>query len=126
MASIDLDTRTADTRTVSELFRELASETATLVKKEVELARVELGKKTEEAKLAAFQALAGLALFFSGALIMLLGVTWGLGQSIPLWLAGLIVGLVAAGVGAWMLKEVEKMPSKILRKTAKTVEKELS
>jgi len=126
MASIDLDTRTADTRTVSELFRELAGETATLVKKEVELARVELGKKTEEAKLAAFQALAGLALFFSGALIMLLGVTWGLGQSIPLWLAGLIVGLVAAGVGAWMLKEVEKMPPKILRKTAKTVEKELS
>ncbi|HSI03658.1 MAG: phage holin family protein [Myxococcota bacterium] len=93
-----------DQRTLPELLGELAGETKSLVKKELELARAELSAKAEDMKLAALAAMSGLALMFSGVLILLFGAVYGLALSMPLWVAALIVGAIASAGGVLLLK----------------------
>src|ERR1051325_7830383 len=93
-----------DQRSLPELLGELAGETKTLVKKEIELARAELSAKADDLKVAVVAAVGGLALLFSGVLIMLFGAVYGLGQSMPMWAAALIVGVISAVGGVIMLK----------------------
>ena len=97
-------TTQSDQRSLPELLGELAGETKSLVKKEIELARAELSAKAEEAKLAVLAALSGLALMFSGVLILLFGAVYGLGLSMPMWIAALIVGAIASVAGVLLLK----------------------
>jgi hypothetical protein len=86
-------------RPLGELFSELAQETGTLVRKEVELARVEMTAKASVAlKEIAFVAVGG-AVAFAGGLALLAAVILGLGTLIPIWLAALIVGVLVAGLG---------------------------
>lgn len=79
-----------------QLLSELASDTSTLVKQEIALARVELGDKAKKAGrgagLLAGAAVAGLLML--GALTALLIIA--LDAAMPLWLAALIVTLLWA------------------------------
>jgi hypothetical protein len=89
-----------ETRPLGELLGELAQETGTLVRKEVELAKTELTAKASFAlKELAFVVAGGLIVVI-GAFAVLLAVILGLGKFIPLWLSALVVGLVLAGLGA--------------------------
>ncbi len=86
-------------RPLGELFSELAAETGTLVRKEVELARVEMtAKATSALKDIALIVLGG-AIAFCGGLALLAAVILALGTLIPLWLSALIVGVLVAGIG---------------------------
>jgi hypothetical protein len=86
-------------RPLGELFSELAQETGTLVRKEVELARVEMtAKATTALKDIAFIVVGG-AIAFAGGLALLAAVILGLGTLIPMWLSALIVGVLVAGLG---------------------------
>jgi hypothetical protein len=90
----------AHERPLGELFSELAHETGTLVRKEVELAKTEMtGKAKLAAKDAAIVA-AGGAVGLAGALTLLAAVVLALGTLIPLWVSALLVGIAVTALGA--------------------------
>ncbi len=94
-----------DERSLGELFAELAHETSTLVRQEVELAKTELSQNaTRIGKDLAFLAVGG-AVAYAGFLALLAALAIGLGQlGVPWWLAALIVGLVVVGVGYFLVQ----------------------
>ena len=94
-----------DDRTLGELFSELAQETSTLVRQEVNLAKTEVSQKASRVgKDVGFLA-AGGVVAYAGLLAILAGVIVLLGQVIPMWLSALLVGLVVAGVGYFLVKK---------------------
>ena len=93
-----------DDRSLGELFSELAQETTTLVRHEVNLAKVEMSEKASRAgKHVGFLA-AGGAVAYAGLLAILAGVIFLLNAVMPLWLAALLVGLVVAVVGYFLVR----------------------
>jgi len=88
-----------DERSIGQLFAELANETSTLVRQEVQLAKTELTEKVTSAGKDAGMIGAGGALAYAGLLAVIAAVIIGLGQLIPMWLSALLVGLAVIGVG---------------------------
>jgi len=93
-----------DDRSLGELFAELAQETSTLVRQEVELARVELGQKASRIGRDIASLVLGGAVAYAGFLAIMAAVIVALADAgLDWWLAALLVGLVVAGVGAALL-----------------------
>ena len=93
-----------DDRTLGELFSELAQETTTLVRHEVNLAKVEMSEKASRAgKHVGFLA-AGGAVAYAGLLAVLAAAIILLNAVMPLWVAALVVGLVVAVVGYLLVR----------------------
>jgi xanthine/uracil permease len=89
-----------DERSLGELFAELSRETGTLMRKEVELAKVELTASMRKAGADAGMTAAGGALAHAGLLVVLAALVLGLYElGIPAWLAAVIVGLGTIVVG---------------------------
>jgi drug/metabolite transporter (DMT)-like permease len=89
-----------DNRSLGELFAELSRETGTLVRKEVELAKVELSASMRKAGADAGMTAAGGALAHAGLLVVLAALVLGLYElGIPAWLSAVIVGLGTMLVG---------------------------
>ena len=94
-----------DDRSLGELFSELAQETTTLVRHEVNLAKAEMGEKASRAgKHVGFLA-AGGAVAYAGLLAILAGVIILLNAVMPLWLAALVVGVVVAIAGYLLVRK---------------------
>lgn len=92
-----------DDRSVGELFAELSRETVTLVRKEVQLARAEIGQKASRVgKNVGFLVVGGVVAY-TGVLALVAGIILVLGQLVPYWLSALIVGLVISAVGAFLV-----------------------
>jgi hypothetical protein len=93
-----------DDRSLGELFSELSQETTTLVRQEMNLAKAEMSQKASRVgKDVGFLA-AGGAVAYAGLLAILAGVIALLGLIIPLWLSAVLVGLVVAGVGYFLVR----------------------
>jgi hypothetical protein len=93
-----------DDRSLGELFSELSQETTTLIRQEVNLAKTEMSQKASRVgKDVGFMA-AGGAVAYAGLLAIIAGVIALLALVIPLWLSALLVGLVVAGVGYFLVK----------------------
>ena len=93
-----------DDRSLGELFSELSQETTTLVRQEMNLAKAEMSQKASRVgKDVGFLA-AGGAVAYAGLLAILAGVIALVGLIIPLWLSALLVGLVVAGVGYFLVR----------------------
>jgi hypothetical protein len=89
-----------DTRSLGQLFIDLSRETATLVRKEVELATTEMTEKLKNAGLDAATIAAGGALAHAGLLVIVVALVVGLSQmGVAPWLSGLLVGLLTIGAG---------------------------
>jgi hypothetical protein len=88
-----------DDRSLGELFSELAQETSTLVRQEVNLAKTEMSDKASRAGKQVGVLAAGGALAYAGFLAILAGIIALLNDVMPLWLSALLVGLVVAVVG---------------------------
>jgi hypothetical protein len=86
-------------RPLGELFSELARETGSLVRQEVQLARTEMTGKATTAGRSLGLIAAGGALAHAGGLALLVALVIGLGSLIPLWMASLLAGAVVAGAG---------------------------
>jgi drug/metabolite transporter (DMT)-like permease len=84
---------------VAELLGALARDTSILVRQEVQLASKEVTDKTLRAATAGTAILAGGAIVHAGLIALMAAVIVGLGNSIPVWLSAVLVGLVAAGAG---------------------------
>jgi uncharacterized membrane protein YqjE len=95
-------------RPLSSLLSELATETTTLVRKEVELARAEMSEKVSQAVTGVVALMAGGFVAFAGFLFLLLSATIGLSNWVSDWLAALIVGLVVAVIGFVMVQTGRK------------------
>jgi uncharacterized membrane protein YqjE len=113
--------------TLGELFSNLSAKTSLLVRKEVELAKVEMRQKAAKAgRQVTLLAVAG-ALGYAALLLLLAGLVLLLGLWIPVWVAALIVGVILAIVSgglAWTgvqaLKEMDPMP----RQTIETLQED--
>lgn len=86
-------------RPLGELFSELASNTGTLVRKEVELAAVEMTAKAKSAGRNAGLVAMGGAVTMLGAIALLAALVLGLGIFMPMWLAALLVGGMVTATG---------------------------
>lgn len=86
-------------RSLGELFAELARETSTLVRQEVQLARTEITQKASDAGKDIGMIGVGGAIAYAGLLAVIAGIIFGLGELIPLWVSALLVGIVVAGIG---------------------------
>ena len=93
-----------DERSLGELFGDLARDTGTLVRQEVELAKVEMTQKATRVGKDLGFLVAGGAVAYAGFLALIAAVAIGLGQlGVPWWLATLLVALVVGGVGAFLV-----------------------
>ena len=91
--------RTGGDRPLTGLLTELAHETTTLVRKEVELAKVEMSEKVNQATIGAVSLAAGGMVAFAGVIFLLLALTYYLATLMEPWLAALIVGGVVTVIG---------------------------
>jgi hypothetical protein len=93
-----------DDRSLGELFSELAQETSTLVRQEVNLAKTEMTQKASTAGRQIGILAAGGAVAYAGLLAILAGVIALLNAVMPLWVAALLVGIVVAVVGYLLVR----------------------
>lgn len=97
-----------ETSTIGTLFSNLANEVTSLIRKESELAKVEMSEKTSQAMGALVSIAVAGAVLFSGFLVLLAAAVFGLNTVLPPettpWLSALIVGGVVVVVGLIMLQ----------------------
>jgi uncharacterized membrane protein YqjE len=89
-----------DEQPIGELFSELSGNLQTLMRKEVELAKVEATEQAKRAGKAGAMFGAAAVAGFLGALLVLFAVAWGLAEAIPTGLAFLAVGLLVLVIAA--------------------------
>jgi len=102
-----------DERSIGQLLKELTSETSTLLKQEVDLAKTEMSEKASRVGANLGSVAVGGAVAFLGAIALLLAVIYGLGAILnnflspetASWLAPLIVGGILAAVGYSLIKK---------------------
>lgn len=116
-----------DTRSLGELFSELANETTTLIRQEVALAKAELRQKAVSAGRDVGFIVVGGLLAYAGLLALIATVIIALALALPWWLAALIVGVVVVGIGGLLalkgisgLKQDEANP--VPRQTIKSIQ----
>ncbi len=116
---------TRDDRSLGDLFAELTHETSTLVRQEVELARVELSQKVSRAGKDAASLAVGGALAYAGVLALVAAAILGLGEAgLPWWLSALLVGAVVGGTGYFLVERARsaiKRTDVAPRRTAETL-----
>ena len=90
-----------DERSLADLFSELARESSTLIRQEVQLAKAELTQSATEAGRAIAFLVVGGAVAYAGVLFLLLAIVFVLIEAgIDPWLAAGLVGLVVVVIGA--------------------------
>jgi xanthine/uracil permease len=114
-----------DSRGIGDLLGDLGRQVSTLVRKEIDLARVEVTSSVGRMSRGAAMAGAGGALLYAGLLVLLLAVVLGLIQAgMDAWLAALIVAVVVIVIGGVITSMgVKQMQSTELapKQTAETV-----
>src|SRR5918995_881184 len=90
-------------RSIGELFAELSQKTTTLVRQEIQLAKVEMSQKASRVgKNVGFLVVGGVVAY-TGVLALVAAGIILLGQLIPYWLSAGIVGLVIALIGLFLV-----------------------
>jgi xanthine/uracil permease len=114
-----------ESRGIGDLLGDLGRQVSTLVRKEIDLARVEVTSSVGRMSRGAAMAGAGGALLYAGLLVLLLAVVLGLIQAgMDAWLAALIVAVVVMVIGGVIASMgVKQMQSTELapKQTAETV-----
>src|SRR5215218_980064 len=90
-------------RSIGELFAELSQKTTTLLRQEIQLAKAEMSQKASRVgKNVGFLIIGGVVAY-TGLLAIVAAVIIVLGGVIPLWLSALVVGLVIAALGLFLV-----------------------
>jgi hypothetical protein len=92
-------------RSLGELLSDLGQYASTLVSQEIALAKAEMSEKASQAAKGAGYMAAGSLIAYAGFLAILAAVIIGLSELIPAWLAALLVGVVVAGVGYFLIQQ---------------------
>jgi len=109
-------------RPLTSLIADLATETTTLVRKEVELARAEVSEKVSQAAAGAISLAAGGFVALLGLIYILLAAVYALSRIVPDWAAALIVGGVVTLIGVFMLLAGKKKISATNLQPERTIE----
>ncbi len=96
------DVRRMDERPLGELFSDLVTETTTLVRNEVALAKVEITQKVTKAGTNIGSLVIGGAIGYAALLAFCAAAILLLDMVMPAWLAAVIVGAIVACV-AWLM-----------------------
>ncbi len=102
-----------DERSLGQILKDLTSETSTLLRQEVELAKTEMSEKATKVGTNVGEMAVGGAVAFLGAMALLFAMIYGLtalldqfmSLRVAIWLAPLLVGLALAGLGYSMIKK---------------------
>ena len=95
-----------DERSIGELFGDLVQQTGTLVRQEVQLATTEMTQKATAVGKDIGALAVGGAVAYAGLLALIAAIIIGLGQlGVTWWLAALIVGVVVAGIGYFLVQK---------------------
>lgn len=113
---------------IPELLRQFADETATLVRQELQLARVELEEKLKPAAASA-GLFGGGALFALGAFgAITTFLIAAIALALPVWAAALIVAVVYGGIALAMLQRARKILQRVrpgMPQTTQTVKEDI-
>ncbi|MFW5943089.1 MAG: phage holin family protein [Chloroflexota bacterium] len=108
-------------RSLGELFDELTAEARTLVRQEVQLAKLEMSEKARDAGRDVTFLIMGGAVAYAGLLALVYAAILGLGEVVGNGWSALIVGVVVAGIGYLLLqkglsdlKRVDPVPQRTL------------
>ena len=129
MASNDLHQDELRERPIGELLKQLANETTTLVKQELDLAKAEMKEKAGKAGpgFGMWGAAGATALLAAGALTAFLILA--LDGVMPNWIAALIVGLVYTAIAGVLYvsgkHRVEEAGSPVPQKTIESVKEDV-
>jgi len=90
---------------LGELFGELGGQLTTLVRREIDLAKVELTERATSVGRESAKVIAGGLVLHAAALVLLAAAVFGLvALGLDAWLAALIVGLVVGAIGAVVVR----------------------
>jgi uncharacterized membrane protein YqjE len=87
-------------RSIGELFAELSQKTTTLLRQEIQLAKVEMSQKASRVSKNVGFLLIGGVVAYTGLLALVAAGIILLGEVIAYWLSAAIIGVVIAAVGA--------------------------
>lgn len=96
------ENRSMDNRPLGDLFGDLATEMSNLVRQEVALAKVEVGQKAKYVGKNVGYLVVGGAVAYAAMLAVIAAIIMLLAKVMPNWGATLLVGILVAGVG-WFL-----------------------
>jgi xanthine/uracil permease len=100
---------TPDPRSLPELVSQLTTDLATLVRKESELVRTEMSEKLNVAGKAAGEIVAGGVFVLAALGVLLAAVVAGLSEYMHPAFAALLVGVVVAAIGIFLIRAGLKM-----------------
>ena len=86
-------------RSIGELFSQLATDTSTLVRQEVRLAKLELGEKAAQVGRQVALIAVGGGVAYAGLLTLIAAIVLVLAQYMAPWLSALVVGAVVVAIG---------------------------
>jgi len=105
---------------IGELIAETTADISELLRKEVELAKVEIKEEVSATAKAGAMLGAGGLVGYLALLIVLLAAAWALAEALPLWasllIVGVLTGIVAAvliSMGRARLSEIQAAPNTI-------------
>ena len=96
------ENRAMENKPLGDLFSDLAGEMSELVRKEVTLAKVEVGQKVRHIGKNVGYLVVGGAVAYAAMLVILAGIVMLLDRVMPNWGAALLVGVVVGIIG-WLL-----------------------
>lgn len=95
-----------ESRSIGELLRDLASDSANLVRQELVLARTEAQDKLHQSITASVVLIAGALMAFAALIVLLDALVYGLAEAgMARWLAALVVGGVVAAIGFLLVRK---------------------
>ena len=95
-----------ESRSIGDLLRDLASDSAHLIRQELTLARTEAQEKVYQTTNAMTALIAGALLAFAALIVLLDALVYGLTDAgLERWLAALIVGGVVAAIGFLLVRK---------------------
>lgn len=111
-----------DARTLGDLFSELTDDFSSLVRKEMQLARVETMEKVNDATKSIVWIAAGGMIGYAGFIALVIAGIIGLAAFMPLWLSALSLGLVLVVVSAILIQSGRSSLNEMSFVPEKTVE----
>lgn len=113
--------RQENERSLGQLLTDITNDLSTLLRKEIQLARVETMEKASQATQSVVLMVAGGLVAYTGVIALVIGIIVALANWMPLWVSALIVGVLLAIVGFVLiqsgrnsLKQMSVVPEKTI------------
>jgi uncharacterized membrane protein YqjE len=93
---------------IPQLLGDLSRDTSELIKREMDLARVEINEKFDQAKTGIVSLGSAGVLILFGGLSIVAGLVFLIAFAIPLWISAILVGVILSAMGGALLSKAKK------------------